>query len=253
MRKKAFTLIELLAVMSIISLFMAILMPVMTQVRRQSRTVMCLSNLRQLGMAAAAYGQIYDGYYPIAYYSREEADATVNYCWDFTIVDKSGQISIKPGLLWQDEMMEQIQQCPSFKGYSSTQYDPYTGYNYNTSYIGHGQQETIPTPARAGQIRKPANCALFGDGQWEGGANKFMRAPWPNPGDLTFSGRHSGTQGYRHDGKTNVVWCDGHAGSQKERYTDSVPQVKTKLNKYNATTKVKVGFLSPDNSAYGSE
>jgi prepilin-type processing-associated H-X9-DG protein len=201
-------------------------------------------------IAAATYTQTYDGYYPIAYYDEETTTGEVKYCWDFTIVDESGEISIEPGLLWEGEMMERIQQCPSFKGDSNAEYDPYTGYNYNTSYIGHGERENIPTPTKVNQVRRPSDCALFGDGQWENGANKFMRAPWPNPGDLTFGGRYAGTQGYRHSGKTNVAWCDGHASSQKELYTETTASGKLKLERYNAKAKNKVGFLSPNNSAY---
>ena len=60
--------------------------------------------------------------------------------------------------------------------------------------------EAIEQPAKGGSCRAPATAktALFGDGQYSGGADKFMRAPYPNPGDANFSGRYSGTQGFRH-------------------------------------------------------
>jgi prepilin-type processing-associated H-X9-DG protein len=254
MAKKAFTLVELLVIIAVISILMAVLVPVLARARQQGKTIVCLSNLRQMCIAAACYSQIYDGYYPIAYYSEEKAAGKIDYCWDFTVIDESGEISIEPGLLWEGETIEKIHQCPSFKGDSNTQYDPYTGYNYNTSYIGHGQFESCVTPARADMVRRPDQCVLFGDGQWENGANKFMRAPWPNPGDLTFGGRYAGTQGYRHSSKTNVAWCDGHATSQKELYTESTKKVSCKIEKYNEVTKdCKIGFLSPDNSAYDLE
>jgi prepilin-type processing-associated H-X9-DG protein len=106
-------------------------------------------------------------------------------------------------------------------------------------------------PAKTTQTRKPASCALFGDGQWKGGANKFMRSPWPWAGDYDFMIRAGGTQGYRHNRMTNVVWCDGHASSQKELYTNSTNKVNISIENYNATTKdCKIGFLSADNSAY---
>ena len=55
--------------------------------------------------------------------------------------------------------------------------DPFTGYNYNTSYIGHGQFERIQEPVKASAVRHPDATVLFGNGQYSGGANKFMRAP----------------------------------------------------------------------------
>lgn len=255
MAKKAFTLIELLVVIAIISSLMAVLVPVLARAQQQGKTIVCLSNLRQMCVAAAAYGQTYDGYYPIAYYDEEKTAGKIDYCWDFTIVDESGEIRIEPGLLWQGEMTEEIQQCPCFKGDSNTQYDPYTGYNYNTSYIGHGEGENIPTPTKVNQVRKPDNCALFGDGQWSKGANKFMRAPLRSPADRTFNGRYAGTQGYRHSGKTNVGWCDGHASSWEQLYTNIEPaRQESLLTEYNkAKRHNKIGFLSPDNSAYDLE
>jgi prepilin-type N-terminal cleavage/methylation domain-containing protein len=41
----AFTLIELLVVVAIIALLMAILMPALQRVKKQSKTVVCQSNL----------------------------------------------------------------------------------------------------------------------------------------------------------------------------------------------------------------
>jgi prepilin-type processing-associated H-X9-DG protein len=50
---------------------------------------------------------------------------------------------------------------------------------------------------------------------------------------------------------TNVAWCDGHVSSQKELYTNSTSNVRARIEAYNAkTTDCKIGFLSPDNSAY---
>jgi prepilin-type N-terminal cleavage/methylation domain-containing protein/prepilin-type processing-associated H-X9-DG protein len=250
--KNGFTLIELLVVVAIIGLLLAVIVPTLAAAREKSRSLVCLSNLRQMSISASVYTDCHDGYYPIAYYEETTASGYIWHNWDFTVVDDAGTKSIRPGILWQGEMIEKIQQCPSFKGKSNTPNDPYTGYNYNTSYIGHGQYEDIPTPAKASEVLRPSDCALFGDGQYSSGANKFMRAPLRSEGDLTFNARYAGTQGYRHRRRTNVAFCDGRAVSWDKLYTNVEPaRYITDLEVHNEETRDnKIGFLSPDNNAY---
>lgn len=58
--KTAFTLIELLVVIAIISILAAILFPVFARARENARRASCISNLKQIGLAAMMYAQDYD-------------------------------------------------------------------------------------------------------------------------------------------------------------------------------------------------
>jgi prepilin-type N-terminal cleavage/methylation domain-containing protein/prepilin-type processing-associated H-X9-DG protein len=62
--RTAFTLIELLVVIAIIAILAAILFPVFAQAREKARQTSCLSNLKQIGVAAMMYVQDYDETYP---------------------------------------------------------------------------------------------------------------------------------------------------------------------------------------------
>jgi prepilin-type processing-associated H-X9-DG protein/prepilin-type N-terminal cleavage/methylation domain-containing protein len=230
-RRYAFTLVELLVVIGIIAVLMGILLPALSRAREHAKAVQCLSNLRQMALAARLYCESNQQMFPVAYWDQD--------CWDFSTRDGE----LVPGLLWSSEGAAQIQQCPSYEGPSNTLADPYTGYNCNTSYIGHGQFEQIRAPARATQVRQPAETALFGDGEFGGGANKFMRSPQPSPSETFFFGRYAGTQGFRHLGRTNVAYCDGHAESIDQRHTRTVPAEQSLLAR-------GTGFLSDDNRLY---
>jgi len=62
--RPAFTLVEMLIVISIIGLLAALLFPVFARVREGARATSCNSNLRQLGLAFTQYAQDYGGRFP---------------------------------------------------------------------------------------------------------------------------------------------------------------------------------------------
>jgi prepilin-type N-terminal cleavage/methylation domain-containing protein len=58
--RPGFTLIEMLAVLTVLAVLAAILWPVMLQARESARRATCLSNTRQIGLALAMYQQDYE-------------------------------------------------------------------------------------------------------------------------------------------------------------------------------------------------
>lgn len=267
-RNGGFTLVEVLVVVAIVALLLAILLPSLSRARQVTRGAVCLSNLRQFSLAAHAYAHGHQGRYPIAYYSVfQPTSVFISYAWDFTTIKdwSAGLTVVKAGLLWQGgKTIEQVHQCPCYQGSDNWADIAHTGYNYNTSYIGTCYRSSDPAkcvaPVKAVDVRRPAVCALFGDGEYVGGANKFMRSPWKYPARQGYRGhpardvdefpdgkaRYAGTQGYRHLGKTNVAFCDGHARSWLERHTETYDSARTHI-------APGTGFLSPDNSLYDLE
>ncbi len=63
-RQTAFTIVELLVVVSIIGVLVALMMPALGSLRESSGQTKCASNLRQLGIAIANYRAIYDDSLP---------------------------------------------------------------------------------------------------------------------------------------------------------------------------------------------
>jgi general secretion pathway protein G len=64
MKKKCFTLIELLVVVAIIAVLVALLIPALNTARERAKTVLCQSNLRQIGMVTFHYTSDFNGTLP---------------------------------------------------------------------------------------------------------------------------------------------------------------------------------------------
>jgi prepilin-type processing-associated H-X9-DG protein len=255
-RHNGFSLIEILVVVSTSVLLVGILIPSLQMARKQGRRTACLNNLRQMALAAATYANTYEDYYPLAYHTEKIGDITYFRAWDFdTWKDWSSAEPVEhvePGILWMGQTNEKIHQCPVFNGPANWFVDPYTGYNYNTSYIGLNETIHPVNSTKTNEVRSPVQTALFGDGEYIGGANKFMRAPLENPRDASFSNgfRHAGAQGFRHLHTTNVAFCDGHADSLPDVYTQTNQASRTILENHNRLSRIKIGFISEDNRLY---
>lgn len=235
--KKAFTLIELLIVVAIIALLISILLPALQKSREAARQVYCLNNVRQMLVAASCYTDSNNGKYPIAY---QYDDNWNEFAWDFFII--YDQNRCEPGWLWQGNTIPKIQECPSCSQ-DKNWGRPYTGYNYNTSYIGgRFMNGEFKECAKIDQIQDPVKCVVFGEGQYYDGPTNYMRAPLASAADGgAFSG--VGTQGYRHNRRTNAGFADGHAESWAKRYRPTSSLDGACL----------LGFLSEDNSLYDLE
>lgn len=245
--RRGFTLIELLVVIAIIALLVSLLVPSLQRAREFARRVTCLTNVRNMAIAAHQYAGTYNDSYPMARYVPPPGSAYIEMVWDFNL---RSDRRIEPGLLWPAGENLRVQQCPSYVGPSNTFKDPFTGYNYNTSYIGRGTGEMTQSgqadeaPAKVDDVQNPAECALFGDGEYASGANKFMRAPRYHSQEWC-SFRYAGTQGFRHLETTNVAFCDGHAVSWPGRHTYVEPP--------DMPVAPGTGFLSDDNRMYDLE
>lgn len=114
----AFTLLELLAVISIVALLAAMLFPVFATARAKSRQVVCLSNLRQLGVGVALYAQDYDQYYPFG------ADPSDKYgdIWegDAAFLATVKAMPLLPEILEPYVRNREIWRCPEDTGFDAS-------------------------------------------------------------------------------------------------------------------------------------
>jgi prepilin-type N-terminal cleavage/methylation domain-containing protein len=243
--RKGFSLIELLVVAAVVSLLFAIGLPSISRAKKHARRMQCLSQQRQIALAIHGYVADHRDSLPIAQYFDEAGAAVV--AWD-TITESASPERVRPGLIWQYIDGGAVQQCPGYEGPSLTSGDPYTGYNYNVTYLGRGQgegdhQSLGESPATLSRVRF-TSAALVGDGGWRGGTNKFMRAPQDE--GATEATVHAGAQAFRHLDATCVTAVDGHGRFTRERFR----KPGARRSSESILGWPHNGFLSEDDRAY---
>ncbi len=245
----AFTLIEVLVVVAIISLLVSVLLPSLTKARDRARAVVCLSNLHRLGHATVFYTNTYKVHPPFRLQkvlNRSTgmwADYTNRYGrkgprWQWFMDYGVGAVINAGGVAaGSDEMTNDLFLCPSLKGaYERNIRNGAYGYNYQ--YLGNSRESSIPGeyanwPVGMGRIKAPGRTVLIGDSRGAGishgqhsytldpprlaievGATKF------GPGVSDAGGRadlaYSPVEG-RHNGRGNVAFTDGHARAMLPR------------------------------------
>lgn len=219
--RRAFTLLELLVVISIIAMLAALLMPVIQGAKRQSYAARSSANLRQLVTANIAYAIDRSVYAPANTKSNNRRwhgartstgsrfDPTKGFLADY--LGKSGAVMADP------LFTEMIKGNGSFEDGSG-------GYGYNASYIGgtpmglynsDGTRES----ARPSQLARPSSTIMFATTAYAttGGVQEypFAEPPFWDLGEGPISSRPSPSVHFRFNGKAIVGWCDGHVTLEK--------------------------------------
>jgi prepilin-type N-terminal cleavage/methylation domain-containing protein/prepilin-type processing-associated H-X9-DG protein len=192
--RKGFTLIELLVVIAIIAILAAILFPVFAKAREKAKQASCLSNIKQVALAAQMYAQDYD-------------DMLCNHYSGYLV---GGDYLIWPQLLQPYIKNHGIMDCPSVGArwamnpcgyYAGGWALPSIGINYTlTGYATRNQSD----------IEAPADVINFIDG------TNYAAAPqrsstWSYYG-ASWGGHH---ELYRHNETANCGFYDGHAKAMK--------------------------------------
>jgi prepilin-type N-terminal cleavage/methylation domain-containing protein/prepilin-type processing-associated H-X9-DG protein len=251
MTRRAFTLTELLVSIAVMSLLLGLLLPALASVKQSGRTLQCQSNQRQMTIAAQTYATLWD-VYPTALRYESVDGAARRVAWDWVTTYDGAEV-IEPGPLWaSSDDPHRVMQCPDYHGPSNFEGDPFTGYNYNTSYVGGEAAyvafgwEVVRRGVPPHACRRTDSCAMFGCGGYAGGANKFMRAPGNPEGGSRYV-TYAGAQAFRHGDATVVAFLDGHV-EQRNRPHAGIDPDEALLE--SVMDYPDNGFLSDDDKAY---
>ena len=198
MRRPGFTLIELLVVIAIIAILASILFPVFSRARAKARQTSCLSNVRQLCVAADMYTQDYDETLVLAAHRPPSGGGS-----------PPSSAPIWPAYVSPYVRNTQLFVCPDAR--SQGWYVETWGERGRLPYglnVGTGDLVT-GLPYALAAFQEPARTIWFADS-----APGNTRAPDNMRGFQITGGRQPGTQaavGQRHNEGATVGLMDGHA------------------------------------------
>lgn len=258
-QRKAFTLIELLIVVAIISLLAAILFPVFARARENARRSSCMSNLKQLGMGVMMYKQDYDGYFPLPLRADSTTADPSRYDDDYLFW---------PNFIYPYVKSLQVLRCPSQPvGKSATSL---ASGNYGANDLVIANPATFPkAPFSDSILQNPAQTYLIMDaGTYLLSANKPTN-PSGSKGYLPGTGQlgipvWSGIESIykddfmtgRHFGGVNMAFTDGHVkwlpsqvvlNESKKTSSGSSPYGTTPKKYYPDTLSWQFGHWVPVN------
>jgi prepilin-type N-terminal cleavage/methylation domain-containing protein/prepilin-type processing-associated H-X9-DG protein len=244
--RKAFTLLELLVVIAVITLLLGILMPALSTAKSQAKAAVCQSNLRQLTLANTGYATENEAYYvPAAsdlYYD------TTGGCHRWHGVRSGPDESFDPlkGPLIAYLSSGKIKECPERvrfrKGQSwNESFEKGNGgYGYNMTYIGsllwqsniitlEDLRKACKATTRITEVARPAETLMFADCAMSMDNGVHIEYSFAEPPFLLDEGQPNKSWGYtspsihfRHRGKANVAWSDGHIDARKMADYDGI-------------------------------
>ncbi|MGB7582373.1 MAG: prepilin-type N-terminal cleavage/methylation domain-containing protein [Sedimentisphaerales bacterium] len=202
---RAFTLVELLVVISVIGLLMAILLPALGRARGVAKRTYCESNLRQIGVAIRAYLDDNRDIFPLA----------CAYPWSITDPTNPGYLPPITNFLGPLLKNPKVFICPADTTTPTPPYSPYYSRTGNTSYCYRGYPEPPPIP--------PTSCYQI-DGL--GGITIYQSCDAQQGIKLNnievmsdFDKVHPGYTGTfrKRVGQKNYLFADWHVGNYKNQ------------------------------------
>jgi len=228
-KNSAFTLTELLVVTAIVGILAALVLPAISQSKKRAQQIQCVNNVRQLGLALREFVTDKNAY-PFFVNPHASHGNYPEYA-SYWVDALQNQIDNKSHTNDDAFMSQSIWQCPA--AYKPSGWIPnggdliYDDYGYNafglshmsdTNCLGLGGTYISPVspfpPVHESQVVNPSEMIAIGDGFY-GYSGEIRDGTWNlgrgyGPTKILDRTQRAYT---RHQGKANVVFCDGHVES----------------------------------------
>jgi prepilin-type N-terminal cleavage/methylation domain-containing protein/prepilin-type processing-associated H-X9-DG protein len=196
-RERAFTLIELLVVVAIIAVLVALLLPALNSARGQAKKLVCMTRLKQCGMAMDYYAKDNRDVFPLSYDQYNQFTVPGHWGW-WLYAGKYVQVELS-GPTNKSCLKDTILRCPS--------YAPFPGGLDDIWNFCYGMR--LSSYINRGTLEYPSTFYVLADSvETDMGVQRVffytVSVDYPWAYDLVHT---------RHLGRANIWFADGHVGS----------------------------------------
>lgn len=215
MHRRAFTLLELLVVISIIAILSVLLLAALGSAKEKAQATQCVSNLHQLAIANLAHAAENGGQYVQA----QEKSNKVRWHGVRSGTQQPFDPTLGPLAPYLGSE-GRVKLCGTFRDAlkGGQTFEASTGgYGYNAAYIGGTWRNAYRAEFMA-NVTQPARTVMFADTALPRakGIQEYAYAEPFQWLDRTgaLAGALAPSVHFRHGGRANVAWCDGHVSAE---------------------------------------
>lgn len=197
----AFSLIELLVAVGVVTALVALLFPALRGASNRARETQCLARMRALGAGITAYAQN-EGEFPRSLHSAAGAGTEP---WARAILPYLGSVTQPTDPEWRAHF-ERSFRCPADKNRGPELFSYGLNVFFELTPDGDDYDGSPATWRKPVNIDHPASTILLAEPKAVYFADHVMSHLW-----TTAAGASNALDGKRHSGRSNFLFVDGHA------------------------------------------